>query len=144
VSAEGDALTSLLAAEHAAVYAYGVLGARLDEQTRTVALAAFDAHRQQRSKLTVALRARQLPAAGPAASYDVAVTDRLAALRLAIRVETELGVRWRDLVAATDDVALRQLALAGLIETALRGTRWRRLAKVLPLTEAFPGQVSPR
>lgn len=141
---ESAVLTSLLAAEHAAIYAYGVLGARLDEQTRDVALAAFDGHRQSRSKLALVLRSKGLPAAGPSPSYDVAVVDQLAALRLAIRVETELAVRWRDLMGVSDDTTLRQLAIDGLQDCAVRATRWRRLAKVLPLTEPFPGQVSPR
>lgn len=140
MTSEADALSSLLAAEHAAIYAYGVLGARLDEKTRAVALAAFDQHRAQREALIVLLRARGVDTPGPLGGYDVSVADQLAALRLAIRVEDELGVRWRDLVGATDDAALRRLAVDGLQKGAVRGTRWRQLAKVSPLTEAFPGQ----
>ena len=143
-TSEAAALTSLLAAEHAAVYAYGLLGARLDERTRTVALAAFDEHRSQRDSLIVALRARGLATAGPAPAYDAEAPDPLSAMRLAITVETGLGVRWRDLVGATDDPALRGLGVDGLTSATLRALRWRRLAKVAPLSEAFPGQLSPR
>jgi hypothetical protein len=140
VSAD-DVLVDLLAAEHAAVYAYGVLGARLDDRTRTSALAAYDAHRSRRDALVSRLRARRLPTPGPAPSYDVAVPDRAAALALAVRVETELGVRWRDLVAATDDPALRQLGVQGLQDSAVRAAQWRQTAGITPVTQALPGQV---
>ena len=138
---EAEALGSLLAAEHAAVYGYGVLGARLDDQTRTVARAAFDRHRTQRNALQVLMQSRGLATPGPSPSYDVAVADRLEALRLAIRIETGLAVRWRDLIGVTLDAALRRPALDALTACAVSGTRWRQLASVLPLTEPFPGQA---
>jgi hypothetical protein len=141
VTREDDVLVDLLAAEHAAVYAYGVLGARLDERTRALALAAYDAHRVRRDALLVQLRSRALPASGPAPSYDVSVADRTAALALAVRVETVLGVRWRDLVGATDDPALRRLGVQGLQDSAVRAAQWRRTAGTVPATEALPGQV---
>ncbi|MGB8651998.1 MAG: ferritin-like domain-containing protein [Mycobacteriales bacterium] len=138
---EDAVLTDLLVAEHAAVYAYGVLGARLDEVTRRTALAAFDAHRATRDDLLGRLRARELATPGPAASYQVAVGGRAQALALATRVEVELGVRWHDLVGATDDGALRRLAVQGLQDCTVRATRWRQLAGTRPLTEALPGQA---
>jgi hypothetical protein len=138
---EAEVLVDLLTAEHAAVYAYGVLGARLDERTRTSALAAYDAHRSRRDDLLARLRALQLPAPGPAPAYDAVVPDRAAALALAVRVETELGVRWRDLVAATDDPGLRQLGVQGLQDSAVRASQWRKTAGVTPVTPALPGQA---
>lgn len=138
---ESAALTALLDAEHAAVYAYGVLGARLDEATRRVALAAFDAHRSRRDELIARLRARSLPTPGPEAAYDVVVANRVQALALAVRVETELGVRWRDLVAVTDNRMLRRAAVQALQDSAVRATVWRRTAGLTPLTQALPGQV---
>lgn len=136
-----DLLMGLLAAEHAAVYAYGVLGARLDEATRTVALQAFDAHRTLRSALTVRLQALGAEPPSPLAAYDVTVANRAQALRLAIEIETRDGVLWRDLVATTLDPTLRPMAVQALVATAVRAARWRKLAGVRPLTEAFPGQV---
>ena len=134
-------LADLLATEHAAVYAYGALGARLDDATRRQAVAAYDAHRTRRDALVALLRARGQRIAGPAPSYDVAVADRTAALLLAVRVETELGVRWRDLVAATDEAALRRLAVQGLQDSAVRAAQWRRTAGMTSVTEALPGQA---
>lgn len=138
---ETEALIGSLLAEHAAVYAYGVLGAHLDDATRAVALTAFDAHRALRDRLQAALRARGTTPPGPAASYDVRVAGRPQALALAVRLETEVGVRWRDLVASTDDPGLRRLAVAALQDCAVRATSWRRTAGITPLTVPLPGEV---
>ena len=131
-----EILTGLLEAEHAAVYAYGVLGARLDLATRREALAAFDAHRAARDELEGLLRDRGLdvPAAAPA--YDVSAAGRPQALALAARVEDDLAGRWCDLVA---DAGLRARAVQGLRDSAVRATRWRRLAGPRPWTTALPG-----
>ncbi len=45
------ALQAALAAEHAAVYGYGVVGGRIGEQRRTEARTAYDAHRARRDAL---------------------------------------------------------------------------------------------
>jgi hypothetical protein len=137
---ESAVLQDLLAAEHAAVYAYGLLGARLDETTRTAALAAFDAHRARRDALIAVLQTAGAEAPAPALGYDAAVGTRPKALALAVRVEVELGVRWRDLVGVTDDAALRRLAVQGLQESAVRAAGWRRTAGSSP-TVALPGEV---
>jgi hypothetical protein len=136
---EVDLLAELLEAEHAAVYGYGVLGARLDEATRRNALAAFDVHRARRDALVAQLRARGAEAEPGLAAYDVAVADATAALALAVRLEEGMALRWRDLVGGTDDVELRRLALSGLQETAVRAATWRRLAGTGPVTVALPG-----
>jgi hypothetical protein len=138
-------LGELLAAEHAAVYAYGVLGAHLDPATRNAAQAAYDAHRQSRNALRSLLVARGLPTPGPAAAYDVGARDRSTAVGLAVTLETGLQVLWRDLVATTDptagDLPLRRLAVRGLGDCAVRATRWRVAAAATPTTVAFPGQA---
>ena len=138
-SDEVDLLTVLLEAEHAVVYGYGVLGARLDDDTRRTALAAFDVHRSRRDALAAALvrRGASAPAAEPA--YDVEVADAAGARALAVRLEEGMAVRWRDLVGGSDDAELRRLALAGLQETAVRAATWRRLAGTAPVTVALPG-----
>ena len=136
---ETDALTAALVIEHQAVYAYGVLGARLDDVSRAAALTAFDEHRSRRNWLTALLLARQAPAPGPAAAYDVLVPGRLQALQLAVRVEETVATRWRDLVAATDAPELRRLAVAALQDCAVRAAGWRRLAGILSLTVPLPG-----
>jgi hypothetical protein len=129
-------LTALLEAEHAAVYAYGVLGAHLDDATRRLALAAFDAHRADRDGLQALLRERGAAVPGPAAAYDVTVTDRADALALAVRVEDDLAGRWHDLVG---DRALRSRAVQALGDSAVRAAQLRRAAGPRPWTQAFPG-----
>ena len=134
-----DRLLSLVEAEHAAVYGYGVLGARLDDTGRRVAQTAYDSHRARRDQLVLALQAAGARAPAPLAAYHVAVANRSQALALAVRIEEGLSLRWRDLVGATDDRALRQLAIAGLQETAVRAAQWRRRAGIAPVTVALPG-----
>ncbi|MCW2544966.1 MAG: hypothetical protein JWM40_2518 [Frankiales bacterium] len=141
---EQAALTALLTAEHAAIYGYGVLGARLDERTRALALRAYDAHRSRRNALETAMRSRSLTPPATAAAYDVTVADKASALRLAQRIENDLGVLWRDLVGSTDDPDLRALATTGLQASAVQLVVWRRTAGQRPEPDAFPGQVSPR
>ena len=61
------------------------------------------------------------------------------ALALAVRLEVGLAQRWRDLVVATGDRALRQLAVAALTESAVRAAEWRARLGVVPPTVALPG-----
>jgi hypothetical protein len=136
-----DRLVSLVEAEHAAVYAYGVLGARLDETRRRAALLAYDSHRARRDQLAAALRAAGGTPPAALAAYDITVTTPAEALSLAARIEDGLALRWHDLVGAANDVALRQLGVAGLQECAVRGAQWRQLAGIAPATVAFPGEA---
>lgn len=130
---------AVLAAEHAAVYAYGVLGARLDDLIRPRAARASDAHRARRDLLASGLRAEgeDAPAAEPA--YDAVAATAADALALAVRVEEGVGVRWRDLVGGTGDPAVRAYAVNALTDTALRAAQWRRLLGLRPPTVALPG-----
>ena len=134
-----DRLLALVEAEHAAVYGYGVLGARLDEAGRRTALTAYDSHRARRDQLVAALTAAGGTAPAPLAAYDVSVANRAEALALAVRLEAGLSQLWRDLVGETDDRALRRLAVAGLQETAVRAAQWRRRSGLAVVTVALPG-----
>jgi hypothetical protein len=137
---EVELLTATVVAEHAAVYGYGVLGARLDDVARASARTAHDSHRARRDRASAALRDRSAEVPATAAAYDVAVSTRAEALLLAVRLEEGTAQRWRDLLAGTEDVELRRLALAGLQETAVRAAQWRVLAGVVPSTVALPGE----
>lgn len=132
-------LRALVEAEQAAVYGYGVLGARLDQATRRAAKLAYDSHRQRRDQLAAALRERGAEVPVPLPAYDVTVAGRGQALALAVRLEVGLGQRWRDLVLVTDDPALRRLAVAGLTESAVRAAEWRRRQGSSHPTVALPG-----
>ncbi|HUR14966.1 MAG TPA: DUF4439 domain-containing protein [Mycobacteriales bacterium] len=134
----GQELAALLVDEHAAVYAYGLLGARLAVAERRSARAAFEAHRSARDALRSQLRMRRLDAPAAAAAYDVVARSPVEARALAVRVEEQLAVRWCDLVATTDEPALRRLAVQQLQECAVRATLWRQ-AQGVPPTVPFPG-----
>ncbi|MDP9183125.1 MAG: ferritin-like domain-containing protein [Actinomycetota bacterium] len=138
-----DAVTviaDLLRDEHAAVYAYGVLGARLSDADRRLARTAFDAHRAVRDSLRARVLAAGQDPPGPAAAYDVTVAGPAAALALAVRVEEQLAVRWRDLVALSAAADVRQLAVRELQAAAVRAALWRRASGTVP-TVAFPGRA---
>jgi hypothetical protein len=134
-------LQALLSAEHAAVYGYGVVGGRLDDATRSTALAAYDSHRARRDQLEALLSARGAAPVRAEPAYDVATASAEQALALAVRIEEGLALRWRDLVGATDAAELRALGIAGLQETAVRAASWRRLAGSPQVTVALPGSA---
>jgi hypothetical protein len=134
-----DRLLALVEAEHAAIYAYGVLGARLSDTDRRTALTAYDSHRARRDQVIAALQAAGRTAPAPLPAYDVAVATPASALALAVRIEAGLSLRWRDLISDTDERSLRQLAVAGLQETAVRAAQWRKRAGIVPVTVALPG-----
>ena len=132
-------LSELLEATYAAVYAYGVLGARLGDEPRALARLAYDSHRVRRDQLAARLTERGGDPEPPPPAYDVDVASPDEALQLAVRLEEGLAARWRDLVGGTDDRQLRELAVAGLTECAVRAAQWRQAAGTSPATVALPG-----
>lgn len=134
------ALADVLRAEHAAVYAYGVLGARLAPGNQPYAAQAEAAHRSRRDRLILRLAALNAPAPATEPAYELPapVTDDGSALRLAILVEERCAAQWHqalDTLAGAD----RALAVDALTDCAVRATRARRLAGVNPAVVAFPG-----
>jgi ferritin-like protein len=136
-----EQLAAALAAEEAAIYAYGVIGVHLTGADTAEARADEQAHRDRRDYLVS--RMDQLKASAPPApaGYQLpfAVTDRASALKLAIRVEDGVAQAWRPVLATTEG-ADRATALSAMTDAAVRATRWRRLAGVSPLTLPFPGR----
>ncbi|WFE96928.1 ferritin-like domain-containing protein [Micromonospora sp. WMMD987] len=140
-SAPGDALAAALAAEYAAIYAYGPIGVRLNDADRRAARAAEAAHRSRRDALVLQLSAAGGTVPGDQAGYALPfpVTDRASALRLAVQVEERTGAFWRAALPVTTG-ADRTRALNALTDCAVRATRWRRSAGATPLTVPFPGR----
>lgn len=139
----GDALGATLAAEDAAIYAYGVLGVRLNgDDEKSDAHAAEAAHRQRRNYVVTTLDRLEVKLPATPAGYDLPfpVTDRDSALKLAIQVEDGVAQAWRPVLPATES-ADRTTALAAMTDAAVRATRWRRLASATPLTLPFPGRA---
>ncbi|MEU1401315.1 ferritin-like domain-containing protein [Streptomyces sp. NPDC005728] len=123
--AELTALQAALAAEHAAVYGYGVVGGRIDERRRTDARAAYDAHRARRDALV--REVRDLGGAPVAASAAYAlpfpVADAASAVRLAAQLEERVAGVYSDLVRAAAGER-RGTAAGALREAAVRAVRW--------------------
>ncbi|MET8248740.1 ferritin-like domain-containing protein [Streptomyces sp. NPDC005202] len=130
---ELEALQAALAAEHAAVYGYGVVGGRIRESGRADARAAYDAHRARRDSL--ARRVRDLggrPVAAAAAyALPFPVPDSAAAVRFAAELEERVAGVYSDLVRATDGERRREAAGA-LREAAVRAVRWRGESVAFP------------
>lgn len=129
------ALASLLAGEHAAVFAYGLVAARAPASRQRLARSLWLAHRQRRDELE-----RRLAAAGrtPAAAepaYDIGAVPtspvRLAAL--ATKVEDGLATAAFGAVTRSEG-AVRDEAAADLVRAARRAALWRGSGTALPGT----------
>jgi hypothetical protein len=136
------ALQGALAAEHAAVWVYGVAAAfvpnalarRLDE--------AATAHQARRDTTERMLIDAGVPPVPPEPGYlsPEPVTDAASALRLVITAETDTAAAWRSVVERSPaDPDVRGAALEALTAAAVRATRWRQTAGAVPLTVPFPG-----
>ncbi|MET8982836.1 ferritin-like domain-containing protein [Streptomyces sp. NPDC004539] len=125
MSAELDAVQAALAAEHAAVYGYGVVGGQIGEARRAEARAAWDAHRARRDSLARTVRdlgAEPVAAnAGYALPFPVEGPD--SAVRLAAELEERISGIYSDLVRATTGTR-RGDAAGALREAAVRAVRW--------------------
>ncbi|MER5648399.1 ferritin-like domain-containing protein [Streptosporangium sp. NPDC002524] len=131
-------LGTALAAEHAAVYAYGVIAARATGRLRAAMTTAYNAHRARRDRLrTMIIEAGGTPAE-PKAAYELPVTPSGAAQAVELAVLVERGVTGAYLeLAASADPGLREMAALAVQECAVRSYGLR------PEIEAFPG-MPPR
>ncbi|MGH3933187.1 MAG: ferritin-like domain-containing protein [Pseudonocardiaceae bacterium] len=137
-----DALQSALAAEHAAVWAYGLVGAFLADELADQLVEAAVAHRARRDGIERVLIDAGVPPvpAEPAYLIPEPVTDNASALRLTITVETDTAAAWRSVIErGPAEPSLRRAALDGLTGAAVRAARWRAAAGSAPVTVPFPG-----
>lgn len=134
-------LTTALAAEHAAVYAYGPVGVQLEDDDEVArARACEQAHRDRRDTLVALLSGRGAAPPGPEPSYALPfeVTGPDEARELAVLVEQRVAAAWRAALAHVAD-ADRGVVLDALVDAALRAARWREAAGETPATVPFPG-----
>ncbi|MFJ2030936.1 ferritin-like domain-containing protein [Streptosporangium sp. NPDC087985] len=129
-----QALGAALAAEHAAVYAYGVIGARTTGNLRAVATDAFNAHRARRDRLRTLIITRGGTPAEPSPAYELPVVPSTAAQAVELAVLVERGVTGAYLeLTASEDPALRKMAALAMQECVVRSYGLR------PAIETFPG-----
>ncbi|MEV4441975.1 ferritin-like domain-containing protein [Streptomyces sp. NPDC049577] len=120
------AAQAALAAEHATVYGYGVVGGRVEADRATEAREAYDAHRARRDALSRAVQelGGRPEAAAAAYALPFPVTDGAGAVRLAAELESRIAAVYADLVRSATG-SLRGEAAAALREAAVRAARWR-------------------
>ncbi|MFJ3250614.1 ferritin-like domain-containing protein [Streptomyces sp. NPDC086782] len=129
-----EALQAALAAEHAAVYGYGVVGGRIGEGRQAEARSAYDAHRARRDALVREVRdlGGQPVAAAAAYALPFPVPDSAAAaVRFAAELEERVAGVYSDLVRASGGERRREAAGA-LREAAVRAVRWRGESVAFP------------
>ncbi|MDX6318780.1 MAG: hypothetical protein QOD35_2180 [Nocardioidaceae bacterium] len=133
-----DAIQQCLAAEHAAVYGYGVVGGVLADlagaaDLRTYAQDCYDAHRAQRDALTALLaRNGQTPvAAHPAYRLPGPVVGSSGCRALARQIERRSAAVYAFAVSKTSNGS-RAMAVDALTDCALRETGWGAEPRAFP------------
>jgi hypothetical protein len=152
-SAAITALQNVLAAQHAAYFAYSMIGVRLTDATQVSRVRELQAeHRATRDDLMAQLSG---DGAGPVAaepSYapPEKLVDAVAAQRWALALEEACSAGYRFLLvaaatetgtvgAATETGTLRKQALTGLSGSAQAARYWRALLTPATPTVPFPG-----
>lgn len=130
---EVAALQTALAAEQAASYGYGVVGAHLTGTAFNVAAADCVIHERARDgliKLISSFGAKPNPAA-VAYQLPAGVTSAADAARLAADLELEVVASYVDLVAVADP-RLRTLAATSMQNAVVRAARWGARSQPFP------------
>jgi hypothetical protein len=128
------ALQSALAAEQAASFGYGVVGAHLSGTDQQAARTDWVAHQLAADRLTALILQAGAQPHPAAVGYQLPFSVRSAAQAraLAVILEDRAAQAYLALVALTDD-SLRELGGREVRAAALRAAAWRGS------TEAFPG-----
>lgn len=140
-SATRDALAAALAAEHAAVWSYGLASAFLPPTAAGTVVEGAAAHRARRDALEALSEAAGIAPVAAAAAYRVPapVTDAVSAAGLLAVAEDDTTAAWRAVLERTDDPGLRRTGVEAMVAGAIAGVRWRRVAGTTPLVAVFPG-----
>lgn len=128
-----------LAAEYAAIYAYGAMAVHLDGDPRSLAQALEAEHRSRRDALLDYYDAHGLEAAPSQAGYDVErVEDAAGAEAVLLAVELNVTTAWRAGVAATEPNE-REICMRMYADSAVSLARWR-LAVGQSVADPWPGR----
>jgi hypothetical protein len=128
------ALQAVLAAENAAIFGYGVVGAHLAGSSQTAAGQDWTGHNQSRDTLTAMISGLGAAPAAAQASYRLPfrVHDAASATALAAYLEDGVTRAYLALVAVSDQ-RLRRYGAMAMQQAAQRAAFWRGT------TQAFPG-----
>jgi len=140
-AAEDDALGLALAAEHAAVWGYGVVGAALATADRGTATAAEAAHRDVRDSVLTVLSERSVEPAPAEGGYALPfpVLSPVDAAALAVVLEDGTAAAWVRVLDQAAGRGTRTLAVEALTGAEVRAVGWRTAAGQTPVTRALPG-----
>ena len=135
------ALFDAVAAEHAAIYGYGIVSAHSSPDENDLVSAAMAEHRERREAAIALLTGRSAKAPLPAAGYQlpIPVNNPNDAATLAVRMEDDCAVAWRAALEQASSEQDRAFAVAALTEAAVTAARWKQVQGIKPLTVAFPG-----
>lgn len=141
LASENAALTEALAAEHAAIWGYGVVGAALAADAQGLATASEVAHRDVRDRVISLLADRgsdPVPAEGGYA-LPFPVLSVIDAAALAVVLEEGVAAAWVRVLDQAAERTTRELAVGVLTATEVRAVGWRSAAGETSVTRAFPG-----
>ncbi|WP_164701076.1 ferritin-like domain-containing protein [Modestobacter sp. KNN46-3] len=140
-AAEDTALQDALAAVHAAIWGYGVVGATLPPESRDAVVACELAYLDLRDQLVALLSARRVePVADePGHTLPFPVLSPVDAAALAVVLEEGASGTWTWVLDQASERSTRVLAVAALSAAELRAVDWRARAGRTPPTSAFPG-----
>jgi hypothetical protein len=139
-----EAVQQALAAEHAAIWVYGLVSAYLPAAFSGAVARGSAEHVKRRDVCERMLSAAGQTPAGPEAAYvpPKPVTDANSAMELVATAEADATAAWLGVIDRTDDTTLRATALNALIGSARRGTAWRAEFGAKPVAIAMPGQTT--
>jgi hypothetical protein len=137
-----DALQRALAAEHAAIWAYGLAGAYLPAASDPALTKGAEAHTVRRDAVTATLqKAGATPKpAEPGYSVPQPLSNASSAFVLLVAAETDVVSAWRSVLEYTADAGIRKTALDALTDGAVRAMTWRQSGGQTPATPPLPGQ----
>jgi hypothetical protein len=128
------ALQAALAAEDAAIFGYGVVGAHLSGSSQSAAGQDWTGHNQARDTLTAMISGLGATPTAAQASYQLPfrVHDTASAMALAAHLEDGVTRAYLALVAVSDQ-RLRRYGAMAMQQAAQRAAFWRGS------TQPFPG-----
>jgi len=143
-TSEDTALAEALAAEHAAVWGYGVVGAALGGDGQASAATSEAAHRDVRDQVVALLASRKADAPGAKGGYALPfpVLSQLDAAALAAVLEDGVAAAWARVLDQAAERSTRELAVGVLSGAEVRAVGWRGAAGQTPVTRALPGLPS--
>jgi len=138
---ENAALNDALAAEHTAVWGYGVVGAALGADAQPLAATAEAAHRDVRDQVIALLAGREADVVDAQGAYALPfpVLSAADAAALAVVLEDGVASAWVRALDQSAERSTRELAVGVLGATEVRAVSWRVAAGQTPVTRPFPG-----